>query len=115
MNPLKTLRLPLILVGFGATLFFAPSGRAQQDTNPEFFDVREATPAPAKAPASAKAKSLPAALKPAAIQVGTGKSKNNAKATLRPRASREPQTAQTHEAAVLPTKRELKRREDHEQ
>lgn len=109
MNPLKTLRLPLILLGFGAILFFAPSGWAQQDASPDFFDAREATAVPVKA------KTLPAALKPAATQAASLQSKNSAKATLRPTASREPQTAQAHDAAVLPPKPNPKRREEHEQ
>ena len=105
MKSLKLLRIPGVLLGFGAFVFLAPSSRAQQEIDPQNFDQVEASPAPAKA------KNPPRAMKTIAAHPAGQPSETTGKATLRPAAERKPQNAQQLEAVAVPAKRKSKNRE----
>lgn len=38
MKSFSLLKIPVLVVGFGALLFFAPASRAQSEVNPDHFD-----------------------------------------------------------------------------
>lgn len=38
MKPFSLLKIPVLLVGFGALLLFAPACKAQSEVNPDHFD-----------------------------------------------------------------------------
>ena len=38
MKPFSLLKIPMLVAGFGALLFFAPACKAQSEVNPDHFD-----------------------------------------------------------------------------
>jgi len=97
------------ILGFGAILFLAPSGRAQE-SNPQIFDNYEAGPAPVKA----KNRTVPS--KPVAGQVSTAlRTKEMSKTTLRPAAERKSQNAQPRSTTAVATIHDSKRRKSDDQ
>jgi hypothetical protein len=50
------LKIPVLLVGFGALLFFAPACKAQSEVNPDHFDGTDPWEVAARRPVTAKAK-----------------------------------------------------------
>src|SRR5258707_10452648 len=56
MRQISLLRLPRLLVGFGAVLLFAPACKAQE-VSPDHFDGTDSWEIAARTPVAAKAKS----------------------------------------------------------
>jgi hypothetical protein len=50
------LKIPVLLVGFGALLIFAPACKAQSEVNPDHFDGTDPWEVAARHPVTAKAK-----------------------------------------------------------
>lgn len=102
MNPFKTLKILMPILGLGAVVFFAPSARAQE-SDPQIFDNYEAAAAPVKA------KSQPKATKAVSAQATT-RTKETTKVTLQPASHRQSQTAQPSTVAA-PSMRNSRRRD----
>src|SRR5260370_35228403 len=56
MKPISFLKVPMLLVGFGAVLLFAPACKAQE-VSPDHFDGTDSWEIAARTPVAAKAKS----------------------------------------------------------
>jgi hypothetical protein len=52
MKPFSLLKLPALLLGFGAVLILTPSCKAQSEVNPDHFDGTDSWAATAKRPVS---------------------------------------------------------------
>ena len=103
MNPFKTLKILMPILGLGAVVFFAPSARAQE-SDPQIFDNYEAAAAPVKA------KSQPKATKAVSAQARSTRTKETPKATMQPASHRQSQTAQPSTVAA-PSMRNSRRRD----
>ena len=56
MKPFSLLKIPVLLVGFGALLFFAPACKAQSEVSPDHFDGTDPWEIAARKPLTAKTK-----------------------------------------------------------
>src|SRR5260221_13086046 len=56
MKPISFLKVPMLLLGFGAVLLFAPACKAQE-VSPDHFDGTDSWEIAARTPVAAKAKS----------------------------------------------------------
>src|SRR5260370_10286019 len=66
MKPFSLLKIPVLLVGFGALLFFSPTCKAQSEVNPDHFDGTDPWEIPARRPVTERTK---APTGPASYQV----------------------------------------------
>ena len=57
MKPFSLLKVPMLLVGFGAVLLFAPACKAQSEVSPDHFDGTDSWEIAARTPVAAKTKS----------------------------------------------------------
>jgi len=60
VKPFSLLRIPVLVAGFGALLFFAPTCKAQSEVNPDHFDGTDSWELAARRSVSSKAKPGPA-------------------------------------------------------
>jgi hypothetical protein len=100
---MKILRIPALLLGFGAILIFAPASRAQQEMDPQSFDNPDVSPA--------KKKTQPAPKKLASAQQTSKRAGSAKKATVQPASARQSQDVHAQEAVAIPEKRNSKKRE----
>jgi hypothetical protein len=56
VKPFSLLKIPVLVVGFGALLFFAPGCKAQSEVSPDHFDGTDAWEMAAQRPVTAKIK-----------------------------------------------------------
>jgi hypothetical protein len=56
MKPFSLLKIPTLLVGFGALLLFSPSCKAQSEVSPDHFDGTDPWEIAARRPVAAKTK-----------------------------------------------------------
>ncbi len=59
MKPFSLLKIPVLLLGFGALLCFAPSCKAQSEVSPDHFDGTDPWEIAARTPVVAEAKPAP--------------------------------------------------------
>ncbi len=60
MKPFSLLKIPTLVLGFGALLCFAPTCKAQSEVSPDHFDGTDPWEVAARTPVVAKAKVAPA-------------------------------------------------------
>ena len=60
MKSFSFLKLPVLLAGFGALLFFSPACKAQSEVNPDHFDGTDTWEVAARKPVTPKVKSASA-------------------------------------------------------
>jgi hypothetical protein len=60
MKPFSLLKIPVLLLGFGGLLCFAPTCKAQSEISPDHFDGTDPWETAARTPVVAKAKPAPA-------------------------------------------------------
>ena len=60
MKLFSLLKIPTIVLGFGALVFFAPTCKAQSEVSPDHFDGTDPWEIAARKPVAAKAKPTPA-------------------------------------------------------
>ena len=60
MKPFSLMKIPMVLVGFGALVIFAPSCKAQSEVSPDHFDGTDTWEVAARKPIAPKAKGVPA-------------------------------------------------------
>jgi hypothetical protein len=99
MKPLSLLKVPLLLVGFGAVLLFAPACKAQE-VSPDHFDGTDSWEIAARTPVAAKSKS--------AANAGAYQAKNQkagSSASLQLAAAREVTKSAPRTAVALRDKR----------
>ena len=70
MKSFSLLKLPVLLVGFGALLLFSPACKAQSEVNPDHFDGTDTWEAAARRPVASQGK---AAQKSGALQAQSQK------------------------------------------
>src|SRR5258708_21842978 len=100
MKPISFLKVPMLLVGFGAVLLFAPACKAQE-VSPDHFDGTDSWEVAARTPVAAKTKS--------AANAGSYQAKNqkaNAGASLQLAAAREVTKSAPRKAAAVQDKRQ---------
>jgi len=56
MKPFSLLKIPALLLGFGALLFFAPNCKAQSEVSPDHFDGTDPWEIAARTPVTSKTK-----------------------------------------------------------
>lgn len=56
MKPFRLLKIPTLLLGFGALMLFAPSCKAQSDVSPDHFDGTDSWEIAARTPVAPKIK-----------------------------------------------------------
>jgi hypothetical protein len=111
MKPFSLLRLPAVLLGFGAVLILSPACKAQE-VSPDRFDGSDSWVAAAQKPAPA-AKAKPAATTHSISQVQNKKADSGPKVELA--AAREVSKATKHEAvAIQDTRKTAPRKPDNE-
>jgi hypothetical protein len=101
MKPFSLLKVPMLLVGFGAVLLFAPACKAQE-VSPDHFDGTDSWEIAARTPVAAKTKS--------AANAGSYQAKNqkaNAGASLQLAAAREVTKSTPRKAVVVQDKRKI--------
>ncbi len=101
MKPISFLKVPMLLLGFGAVLLFAPACKAQE-VSPDHFDGTDSWEIAARTPVAAKAKS--------AANVVTYQARNqkaSAGPNLQMAAAREVTKSAPRKAAVVQDKRKL--------
>jgi len=76
VKPFSLLKIPVLMVGFGAVLLFAPSCKAQSEVNPDHFDGTDGWEMAARRPVTPKAKAgaAPASYKAQDKKAGSGAS-----------------------------------------
>lgn len=102
MKPFTLLKIPMVLVGFGALVIFAPSCKAQSEVSPDHFDGTDTWEVGARKPIAPKAK---AATAPAVFQAKDNKP--NANASMQLASVREKSDAMPGNKAALQDKRRL--------
>ncbi len=100
MKSFSFLKIPVLVVGFGALLFFAPACKAQSEVNPDHFDGTDPWEIAARKPVAAKTKTGAA---PAPYQVQNKKAGSGANLQLA--AVRETSIPANHNAVVVRDKR----------
>ncbi len=75
MKPFSLLKIPVLLVGFGALLFFSPTCKAQSEVNPDHFDGTDPWEIAARKPVTLRTKAAPT---PASYQVRNEKAGSGA-------------------------------------
>ena len=58
MKPFSLLKIPVLLAGFGALLFFAPACKAQSEISPDHFDGTDTWEIAARKPVAQRAAQL---------------------------------------------------------
>ena len=102
MKPFSLLKIPVLLAGFGALLFFAPACKAQSEISPDHFDGTDPWEIAARKPVAQKAKT--------ASQVGSYQAQNkkaDSAASLKLAAVREASNASHDNAVAIPDKRKV--------
>ena len=79
MKPFRLLKIPMVLVGVGALVIFAPSCKAQSEVSPDHFDGTDAWEVAARKPLAPKAK---AAAAPTVFEAMDKKASANASVQL---------------------------------
>ena len=97
MKPFSLLKIPVLLAGFGALLFFAPACKAQSEISPDHFDGTDTWEIAARKPVAQKA-----ALQPGLYQAQNKKADSSA--GLKLAAVRE---ASHDNAVAIPDKRKV--------
>jgi len=92
------LKIPVLVVGFGALLFFAPACRAQSEVNPDHFDGTDPWETAARRPVAAKTGAAQATYQAQNKKTGSG-------ANLQLAAVRETSIPANHNAVVVRDKR----------
>ena len=100
MKPFSLLKIPMLVVGFGALLFFAPACKAQSEVNPDHFDGTDPWEIAARRPVTAKTKTGTA---PTSYQAQNKKATSDA--SLQLAAIRETQNPAGHSAVAVRDKR----------
>src|SRR5260370_34287566 len=75
MKPFSLLKIPVLMLGFGALLFFSPTCKAQSEVNPDHFDGTDPWEIAARKPVTPRTKAVPA---PASYQVRNEKAGSGA-------------------------------------
>ena len=100
MKPFSLLKLPMLLAGFGALLFFTPTCKAQSEISPDHFDGTDPWEIAARKPVAPKAKAAP--------EHGSYQAQNNkadSGASLKLAAVRDASNATRHNAVAIQDKR----------
>ena len=102
MKPFSLLKLPTLLLGFGALLFCSPACKAQSEVSPDHFDGTDTWETAARKPVIAKAK--PAS----AISSQQAQSKmTDSSASLHLASAREFSKSTPHNAVAVQDKRKV--------
>ncbi len=102
MKLFSLLKIPTIVVGFGALLFFAPNCKAQSEVSPDHFDGTDPWEIAARKPVAAKAKPTLATGSYQAQNKKTGLS-----ASLQLASARELSKSTPHSAVAVQDKRKV--------
>jgi hypothetical protein len=97
VKPFSLLKIPVLLAGFGALLFFAPACKAQSEISPDHFDGTDTWEIAARKPMAQKA----------ALQHGLYQAQNkkaDSSASLKLAAVREASNASHDNAVAIPDK-----------
>jgi hypothetical protein len=100
VKPLSLLKIPVLVAGFGALLFFAPACKAQSEVNPDHFDGTDPWEIAAR-------RSVTPKVKPG-LMSGSYQAENkkaSSAASLQLAAAREVPSPAHHNAAVVQDKR----------
>jgi hypothetical protein len=100
MKPFSLLKLPVLLAGFGALLFFTPTCKAQSEISPDHFDGTDPWEIAARKPVAPKAKAAP--------EHGSYQAQNNkadSGASLKLAAVRDASNSTRHNAVAIQDKR----------
>jgi hypothetical protein len=98
VKPFSLLKIPVLLVGFGALLIFAPACKAQSEVNPDHFDGADPWETAARKPVAAKTGAAQVTYQAQNKKTGSG-------ANLQLAAVRETPVPVNHNAAVVRDKR----------
>jgi len=102
VKPFSLLKIPVLLAGFGALLFFAPACKAQSEISPDHFDGTDAWEIAARKPVAQKLKAVP--------EHATSQAQNkkaDSAASLKLAAVREASNASHDSAVAIPDKRKV--------
>jgi hypothetical protein len=102
VKPFSLLKIPVLLAGFGALLFFAPACKAQSEISPDHFDGTDAWEIAAHKPVVRKAMVAP---ERASYQAQNKKA--DSAASLKLAAVREASDASHDNAVAIPDKRKV--------
>jgi hypothetical protein len=102
MKPFILLKLPVVLLGFGAFLALSPVCKAQSEVSPDRFDGTDSWVAAAQKPVPA-AKAKPATTTHSSLQAQNGKADSGP--TIQLAAAREVSKPTKHEAVAVQDKR----------
>jgi len=100
MKPFSLLKIPVVLLGFGALVLFAPSCKAQSEISPDHFDGTDPWEIAARKPVAPKSK--------AATATGSYQAQNKKPgpaATVQLAAARELSKPAPHDAVAVQDKR----------
>jgi hypothetical protein len=100
VKPFSLLKIPVLMAGFGALMFFAPASKAQSEVGPDHFDGTDAWEMAARRPVIAKTKAGAAS----ASYLAQNK-KAGSDASLELAAAREVQTSAQRTAVAVQDKR----------
>ncbi len=102
MKLFSLLKIPAIVLGFGALVVFAPTCKAQSEVSPDHFDGTDSWEIAARKPVAAKAKATPA--------IGSYQARNKktgSEATMQLASARELSKSMPHDAVAVQDKRKV--------
>ena len=100
MKPFSLFKIPVLLLGFGALLFFSPTCKAQSEVNPDHFDGTDPWEIAARKPVTSRTKPAPA---PVSYQAQNKKAGSGAGLQLA--AARDLSNPMSHNAVAVQDKR----------
>ena len=100
LKPFSLLKIPVLLLGFGALLFFSPNCKAQSEINPDHFDGTDTWEIAARKPVTSR-------IKPAPVLVSyqAKNKKAGSRSGLQLAAARHPLDLMSHDAVAIQDKR----------
>ena len=110
MKPFSLLKIPTILLGLGALLFFTPSCKAQSEVSPDHFDGTDPWEMAARKPVTPRATPT--------LANGPYQAQNKkagSAASLQLAAARDVSNATRHNAVAIPDKRKVAVRKSNKQ
>lgn len=100
MKSFSLFKRPVLLLGFGALLFFSPNCKAQSEINPDHFDGADTWQTAARKPVASRIK-----LAPVLVSYEAENKKAGSRSVLQTAAARSPLNLMSHDTVAIQDKR----------
>lgn len=102
MKPFSLFKIPALLLGFGALLFFSPNCKAQSEINPDHFDGTDTWETAARKPVASRVKPAPVL-----VSYQAKNKKAGSRSGLQLAAARNPLNLMSRDAVAIQDKRKI--------